>query len=90
MENKRGVSGGFVVTFVATIIILILVLMFLIFSSVIVASSDMVMGEVLLKEDALGITDGVGYMENYFKLVEARNLHYSGTEFSCEIGGRIC
>ena len=70
--NRRGVIGSFSVTFVATIIIAMLLISMIVFSLVIKQVTN-ANGEIVLqKEDSLGIADGVGYMENYAKLVEAR------------------
>lgn len=84
-KNKSGQLGGFVTTFVATIIIVIIILVFLLFSSVIKSNAQASSGEAVFREDSLGIDDGVGYMDNYFKLVEARNLHHLGSDFDSAI-----
>ena len=79
MRNKKGQSGGdFIVNFIATIIIVILLMGFVFISNMVRISSGHSAGETVFKEDLLGITDGVGYMENYAKLVEARSASRGG------------
>ena len=78
-KNKRGVLGSFTVTFVATVIIVVLLLVFVFLSSTVEIFSNQNAGETIFKEDSLGLTDGVGYMENYKKLTEARFLVNSET-----------
>jgi hypothetical protein len=72
LYNRKGVIGSFSVTFIAIIIIAALLISMVVFSSIIKQATN-ANGEIVLQEeDSLGITDGVGYMENYAKLVEAR------------------
>lgn len=72
--NKRGVIGSFTTTFVATLMIF-LILIYLVFIAVGIKEFTGAKGEVVIqKEDSLGIDEGVGYMENYIKLVEAKSI----------------
>ena len=86
MLNKKGVIGSFTVTFVATVIVVVILLLYIIFASVFMDYSDASTGKVVLREDSLGIKNGVGYMENYVKLVEARTVASSGIGLSEAIG----
>lgn len=81
MLNKKGVVGSFMVTFVATVVVIVILLLYIIFASVFMDYSDASAGKVILREDSLGIKNGVGYMENYVKLVEARTVMSSGVNF---------
>jgi hypothetical protein len=81
LKNKLGQLGGFITTFVATIIIVILISVFLLFAGVIKSNAEAHTGEAVFREDSLGIEDGVGYMEDYFKLVEVRSKYHSGSNF---------
>lgn len=73
MKNKRGIIGSFAVNFVATIIIIIMLLVFAFTYSALRSYIKAEEGLVVYTEEKLGIEDGVGYMENYAKLVEARS-----------------
>ena len=72
MISKKGIIGRFVVTFVATIVIALILLGFVFMSSMAKSSSKANAGVVIYKEDKLGIDDGIGYISNYAKLVEAK------------------
>lgn len=72
MKSKRGVVGSFMTTFIATIIIVLILIGFVFMSSMVKIASKADAGLVVHKEDVIGIDDGVGYMDNYVKLVEAR------------------
>ena len=79
--SKKAQVGGFITTFVATIIIVIMILIFLFFSTLIRLDAEAAVGEAAFREDSLGLDDGVGYMEKYSKLVEVRGLYHSGIDF---------
>ena len=72
MKSKRGVIGRFIVTFIATIVIALILIGFVFVSSMIKTISKANAGLVIHDEDMIGIDDGVGYMDNYVKLVEAK------------------
>ena len=73
MNSKRGVIGRFIVSFVATIIIVLVLTGFILLSSMVKIVSKADAGLVIYKEDMIGIDDGIGYMKNYARLVEARS-----------------
>ena len=71
--QKRGEElGSFLVNFVATIVLVILLISFAVASSWIKSSAKADAGLVVQKGDKIGNSDGVGYMNNYAKLVEVR------------------
>ncbi len=89
MKSKRGVIGRFVVTFVATITIALILLGFVFINSMVTMAGEKGAGIVIYKEDKLGIKDGVGYMNNYAKLVEAKaisSLGFSLDDTISEVG----
>ena len=71
--NKKGVIGSFTTTFVAIIIVAILVTMFILSAAYLKSLTGIDSGEVVFQEDSLGLEDGVGYMNNYIKLVDAKS-----------------
>lgn len=73
VRDKRGVIGDLVVNFVAFILIFILLISFAVLASTYKEFSSVSVEDAIQKEDSLGILDGIGYMENYEKLVEARS-----------------
>ena len=78
MNSKKGVLGSFVVTFVATIIIVLILIGFVFISSIVKIASRADTGLVVHNEEMVGIDDGIGYMENYMKLVEAKGKVQDG------------
>ena len=73
MNSKRGEVGRFIVTFVAIILITLILAGFVFISSVVRNVSKANTGLVIHDENMIGIDDGIGYMENYVKLVEAKS-----------------
>ena len=73
MNSKRGGVGVFTVTFVATIVIMLILIGFVLLSSMVKVVSKADAGLVIHDEDMVGIDDGIGYMENYVKLTEAKS-----------------
>jgi hypothetical protein len=49
--------------------------MFIFFSGSVKSVSKNDAGESVFNEESLGLEDGVGYMENYIKLVDARSRY---------------
>ena len=60
-------------TFVATIVIVLILVGFVFISSMVKTISKADAGLVVHEEDMIGIDDGIGYMDNYVELVEARS-----------------
>ena len=79
MKNKRGIIGSFIATFISTIIIIILIGIFIFTSSNVKLAADESAGEIIFNEESLGIENGVGYMENYIKLIDVKSRVNSGT-----------
>ncbi len=73
MKSKRGVIGSFMVSFIATIIIVLILVGFVLMSSLVKVVSKADAGLVIHDESMVGINDGIGYMNNYAKLIEARS-----------------
>ena len=73
MNSKRGSIGIFLAKFIARIIIVAILVGFVVLSSTVKLISKENMGLVIHDENMIGIDDGIGYMENYVKLVEARS-----------------
>lgn len=87
MKNKRAVIGDFIVTFVSIVIIVALLIGFAFSASLIKASSRENVGTVVFNEDSLGLSDGVGYMENYIKLIDAKSRVDDGVSLDEALAG---
>lgn len=80
-KNKKGVIGSFMMMVLAMTIIAFLVA-FLLMAASIREGFNQNNGEVIFKEDSLNLDDGVGYMKNYEKLVEARAIAGEDVSFN--------
>jgi len=72
MDNRRGIIGGTMVTFVATVTIVIILLIFSIGSAVIKTVDDSAGGLKVYKLGEVGLGGVENYMVNYLKFVRAR------------------
>ena len=73
MVNRRGILGGTMVTFVATIVIVIILLIFVIGASVIKVVDKSAGGLRVYDEAMVGLRNVDEYMKgNYLKLVSVR------------------
>lgn len=80
MRSKKGAAGvgTFFVNIFAIIVIFVILTLFIFFNSFIKNFTDQKVGKVIYKEDSLGIDGGVGYMNNYFKLVNLKGDVFYG------------
>ena len=76
--DKKGVIGSFIVLFVATVFIIMILIGFVFMSYAVKSFSEAKSGLVIHKESKVGISDGVGYMKNYFGFVELRRRISAG------------
>jgi len=71
-QKRAEETGSFIVNFFATIIIVGLLIGFAMMSSWVKITSKAHAGLVIYSEKEIGISDGIGYMNNYAKFVEAK------------------
>ena len=77
--DKRGILGGMMVTFIATIVIIIILLVFSFGAVLVKTFDDVAEGLVVRGGKAVGLKDVWDYMSDYLKLVEVRVLVRKGS-----------
>jgi len=71
-SQKKGGVGDFISLFVATIVIFILLIVFAMMASLVKITTQADAGQVIYSENQIGISNGIGYMNNYAKFVEVK------------------
>jgi hypothetical protein len=87
IENlkKKGIIGGFIVNFIATIAITVILLVFILGAGIIKKVSNADGDFVIFDETKVGMANVFNYIDNYFKLVDIRFLMENGFDFDAAL-----
>ena len=81
MNSKRGILGGIIATFVATVVIIIILLIFVFASGIIKRAAGVDEGVKVVSEEEVGIANVLNYLSDYSRLANVKVLVRQGQSF---------
>lgn len=77
MISKKASLGDFMVDFFVTIFVIVILVIFAFLANIITDVFSKSNEEIINNENSLGVDNGRGYMDNYFRLVNARGVSFN-------------